>query len=131
MVWVIGASASGQGGAIDIEGADEHRHFEVHHYHHLQLCGKSVGTVHSRVSALFSINPNTWSNLVVNKLSAVKIPPFGPRLYLKIRFFKYLNLFIICFSMNHTEREGKSLLLHNLLVVYCIANIDIGIKWGT
>ena len=40
-------------------------------------------------------------------------------------------MFIICFSMNHTEREGKSVLLHNLLVVYCIANIDIGIKWGT
>ena len=49
-MWVIGASVSGKGGAIDIKGADEHGHFEAHHYRHLQLRGKSVGTVHSRVS---------------------------------------------------------------------------------
>lgn len=27
---------------------------------------------------------STWSNLVVNRLSAVRIPPFGPRLYWSI-----------------------------------------------
>lgn len=41
--------------------------------------------VHSTLSALCSTRPRTWSNLVVNRLSAVRIPPLGPRLYLLCR----------------------------------------------
>lgn len=37
---------------------------------------------HSTSSVLFSTISRTWSNFVVNKLSAVRIPPFGPKLYL-------------------------------------------------
>ena len=46
-----------------------------------KLLGARHGT-HSTVSALCSTIFKTWSNLVVNRLRAVKIPPFGPRLYL-------------------------------------------------
>lgn len=42
---------------------------------------------YSTVSALFSTRLRTWSNFVVNKLSAVRMPPFGPRLYLFKRCF--------------------------------------------
>ena len=38
---------------------------------------------HSTSLARFSTCDRTWSNLVVNRLSAVMIPPFGPRLYLR------------------------------------------------
>ena len=41
-----------------------------------------IGVAYSTLSARFSTNPRTWSNLVVNKFNAVMIPPFGPRLYL-------------------------------------------------
>lgn len=42
----------------------------------------SLWQTHSTSAARFSMNPSTWSNLVVNKFSAVRIPPLGPRLYL-------------------------------------------------
>jgi len=47
-----------------------------------------VGSKYSTVSALFSTRSSTWSNLVVNRLSAVRMPPFGPRLYLFQRCFE-------------------------------------------
>lgn len=47
--------------------------------------GEAQRVTHSTLSLRFSTKPKTWSNLVVNKLRAVKIPPFGPRLYLSSR----------------------------------------------
>ena len=38
---------------------------------------------HSTVGARFSTRPMTWSNLVTKRLSAVRMPPFGPKLYLR------------------------------------------------
>jgi len=55
---------------------------------------KAQRVTHSTLSLRFSTKPKTWSNLVVNKLSAVKIPPFGPRLYLSSR------------SMTGKQKEG-------------------------
>lgn len=42
-----------------------------------------LARTYSTLSLRFSTNPSTWSNLVVNKLRAVRIPPLGPRLYLR------------------------------------------------
>ena len=44
---------------------------------------KQERITHSTVSARFSTNDRTWSNFVVKRFNAVKIPPLGPRLYLE------------------------------------------------
>lgn len=49
--------------------------------------------------------------MVVKRLSAVRIPPFGPRLY--------LTLDTLCYSR-------RDVLLHDLFIVDGIANVDIG-----
>jgi hypothetical protein len=54
------------------------------------------------------MNPRTWSNLVVKRLRAVRIPPFGPRLYLM-----------------SAPIHKTSILFHDLLVIYCVSNVDI------
>lgn len=54
------------------------------HSYHETIVKLNISEVsHSTVSALFSTRPRTWSNLVVNRFSAVRMPPFGPRLYLE------------------------------------------------
>lgn len=61
---------------------------------------------------------STWSNLVVNKLRLVKIPPFGPRLYLlKCQYKWYSN-----------QLHVNTLLFHNFFIIDSISNIDIGSK---
>lgn len=47
---------------------------------------------HSTVSARFSTRPSTWSNFVVKRFSAVRMPPFGPRLYLQTARAHYLSI---------------------------------------
>ena len=72
---------------------------------------------YSTSSALFSISSRTWSNLVVNKLRAVSIPPFGPRLYLWIMICGWGRL-----------PEDQDILLHDLLVIDCVSDVNVGFK---
>lgn len=46
--------------------------------------------MYSTDSARFSTKPKTWSNLVVNRFKAVKIPPLGPSLYLSFISFEII-----------------------------------------
>ena len=47
----------------------------------ISICpGVSTKTLSSSFDR-FSHNETTWSNRVANKFDAVKIPPFGPKLY--------------------------------------------------
>ena len=70
---------------------------------------------HSTLLARFSTNPSTWSNFVVNKFSAVRIPPLGPRLYLS--------------SGLPLWKVSPHALLHDLLVVDCVPDVDVGSVW--
>ena len=76
---------------------------------------------YSTVSALFSTRPRTWSNFVVNRLRAVRIPPFGPRLY----------LFRLCYETGEEEEKQRwSSLSHHFMVVYRIPYVDIRLERG-
>ena len=76
---------------------------------------KEINT-HSTSEDRFSTISRTWSNFVVKRLSAVKMPPLGPRLYLG----PVEHLFTYSIWTGCT-------LFHDLLVVYRIADVDVGI----
>jgi hypothetical protein len=88
------------------------------------------------LSARFSTNDSTWSNCVVNRFSAVKIPPFGPRLYLRRdaayqRVHKWQRVSLgwdgrIATSPHRCVASTPRSLLHDLLVVHCIPDVDVG-----
>jgi hypothetical protein len=67
--------------------------------------------------ARFSTCWRTWSNLVVKRLSAVRIPPFGPKLYLRTPSHQLPLL---------THLDCMHSLLHDLVVVDRVANVDVG-----
>ena len=60
---------------------------------------------------------STWSNFVVKRFSAVNMPPFGPRLYLSVSM-----------SAPSVARHSMDILLHDLLVIYRVPNVDVGVE---
>lgn len=54
----------------------------------------------------------------MNKLRAVNIPPFGPRLYLWA---------MIC-RRGRLPEEDRDILLHDLLVINCISDVNVRLK---
>ena len=75
---------------------------------------------HSSSLARFSARFRTWSNLVVNKFSAVRIPPFGPRLYLQ-------STFSVVFFQTLGREEACSL-LHDLLIIHSVSDVYVGVE---
>jgi hypothetical protein len=60
---------------------------------------------------------------VVNRLSAVKIPPFGPRLYLTA------ERSIVISNANPSGAPEFHILLHDLFVVHRVPDINVGFVW--
>ena len=73
-------------------------------------------TAHSTFSARFSTRSRTWSNLVVKRLRAVRIPPLGPRLYLGGTS-----------SGKRAEWNCNCALLHDFVVVYRVSYVNVGL----
>ena len=93
----------------------------------------------SSSGARLSTNPSTWSNRVANRLSAVKMPPFGPRLYCRqthaiapqserqsIQPSAHASV-AHCFRMQHSLARSLTNLLHDLFVVDCVPDVDVGL----